>query len=348
MEKLMQTLEKIGPLDQGAMEQTRGRVEQLIKPPGSLGRLEDIAVQLAGITGNPMPEIKGKAVIIAAADHGVFEEGVAANPREITAMQTANFVKGVTGVCAFAKQAGAYVIVADVGVAVDVNTPGVLNRKIRYGTANMAKERAMEREEAIQAITVGIELAQEAIAGGANLIAAGEMGIGNTTASAAILSVMGNVPPRDLVGVGAGLPLEKLEHKAAVIQRAIDLNAPDPKDPIDVLSKVGGLEIGTMAGVMLACGAARVPVVIDGFIATAAASIAIGLNPLAKAYMIPSHCSAEQGARRALGLIEQEALFDLGLRLGEGSGAVLGFHFVEAATYMLREMITFQEAGITL
>ncbi|KXG75637.1 nicotinate-nucleotide--dimethylbenzimidazole phosphoribosyltransferase [Thermotalea metallivorans] len=348
MEKLKQTLEKIGELQQEAMEKTRKRVDCLIKPPGSLGRLEDLAVQLAGITGNPYPTVDNRVIIVMSADHGVYKEGIAPNPQIITAIQTPNFAKGVTGVCAFAKQSGADVVVVDIGVAVDVDHPGVINRKIRYGTGNMAQGPAMMREEAVQSLEIGIEIAEEQIRRGKNLIGTGEMGIGNTTPSAAIVAVMGNYDPREVVGIGAGLPLEKLDHKAQVIRRAIEINQPNPKDGIDVLAKVGGFEIGGMAGTMLAAAAHRVPVVIDGFISTAAALIACAIEPKVKNFLIPSHCSAEKGGKAALDLLGLQPMFDMGLRLGEGSGAALAFHFVEAATYMVKEMITLEESGITL
>ncbi|WZL73795.1 nicotinate-nucleotide--dimethylbenzimidazole phosphoribosyltransferase [Clostridiaceae bacterium 35-E11] len=348
MQILNQTIQNIGTLDTEAMQKAKERVDSLIKPPGSLGRIEDLAIQLAGITQNPFPTVDKKVVIVMSADHGVYEEGVAPNPQIITAIQTPNFAKGVTGVCALAKQAGADVIVVDIGVGVDVDAPGVIQRKIRYGTSNMAKGPAMTREEAIKSLEIGIQMAKEQIAKGKNLIGTGEMGISNTTASSAIFSVIGNCDPVEMVGVGAGLPLDKLTHKAHVIRKAIELNKPDPKDGIDVLAKVGGFEIGGMAGTMLGAAAHRVPVVVDGFISTAAALIAMTIEPKVKAFLIPSHHTAEQGGEKALSLTGLKPMFDMGLRLGEGSGAVLAFHFIEAATYMLKEMITFEEANIVL
>ncbi|MFT9497069.1 nicotinate-nucleotide--dimethylbenzimidazole phosphoribosyltransferase [Anaerosolibacter sp.] len=348
MEKLQQTLQMISELNQEAMTKTRARVDALIKPPGSLGRLEDLAVQLAGITGNPFPVVDKKVVIVMSADHGVYQEGIAPNPQIITAIQTPNFAKGVTGVCAFAKQAGAEVVIVDIGVAVDIEHPGVLQRKIRYGTSNMAEGPAMSREEAIQALEIGIEVAEAQIKAGKNLIGTGEMGIGNTTASAAIVAVMGNYDPLEVVGIGAGLPTDQLSHKANVICKAIAHNKPDSKDGIDVLAKVGGFEIGGMAGTMLAAAAHGVPVVVDGFISTAAAIIACSIETKVKNYLIPSHCSAEKGGKAALNLIGLQPMFDMGMRLGEGSGAAIAFNIVEAATYMVKEMITLEESGIIL
>ncbi|AOT69974.1 nicotinate-nucleotide--dimethylbenzimidazole phosphoribosyltransferase [Geosporobacter ferrireducens] len=348
MQLLKQTIESIGELNSEVMKQTRYRVDHLVKPPGSLGRMEDLAVHLAGITNNPFPEADQKVIIVMSADHGVYAEGVAPNDQIITAIQTPNFVRGVTGVCAFAKQARADVVVVDVGVAVDLDAPGVINRKIRYGTDNMAKGPAMSRDEAIQALEIGIEITSEQIRQGKNLIGTGEMGISNTTASAAILSVLGAFDPSEVVGIGAGLSIDRLSHKADVIRRAIACNRPNPKDGIDVLAKVGGFEIGGMAGTMLAAAAHRVPVVVDGFISTAAALIAVALAPKVKNFLIPSHSSAEKGAAKATALLGLKSMFDMDLRLGEGSGAALAFNFVEAATYMVREMVTLEEAGITL
>ncbi len=345
---LNETLKKIGYLEKEAMEQARRRVDALVKPPGSLGRLEELAVQLAGISGNVYCNVDNKVVIVMAADHGVYHEGVAPNPQIITAIQTTNFPKGITGVCAFAKQTGSDVVVVDIGVAVDIDAPGVINKKIRYGTDNMAKGPAMSREEAIRSIEVGIEVATAEIKKGKNLIGTGEMGISNTTASTAIIAAIGGLNPKEIVGVGAGLSVEKLSHKASVIKGAIELNQPNPHDGIDVLAKVGGFEIGGMAGTMIAAAANRIPVVVDGIISTAAALIAVTIEPKTKDFLIPSHSTAEKGGRIGLELLGLKPMFDLGLRLGEGSGAVLAFNFVEAATFMMKEMITLEESGIVL
>ncbi|QEK13098.1 nicotinate-nucleotide--dimethylbenzimidazole phosphoribosyltransferase [Crassaminicella thermophila] len=348
MKLLNQTLKKIGTLNKESMKKTRQRIDNLIKPLGSLGKIEDIAVKLAGITGNTFPTVDNKVVIVMSADHGVYEEGVAPDPQILTAIQTPNFAKGVTGVCAFAKQARADVIVVDIGVATDINDPRVINRKIRYGTSNMAKGPAMTREEAIKSLEIGIEITASQIKEGKNLIGTGEMGISNTTSSTAIFSAIGKLDPIEIVGIGAGLPVEKLSHKANVIKKAIEINQPNPKDGIDVLAKVGGFEIGGMAGVFLGAAAHKVPVVVDGFISTAAALIAITIEPKVKDFLIPSHHTAEKGGQVAYKLVGLEPMFDMGLRLGEGSGAALAFNFIEAATYMLKEMITYKEAGIIL
>ncbi|TCO76411.1 nicotinate-nucleotide--dimethylbenzimidazole phosphoribosyltransferase [Marinisporobacter balticus] len=348
MKLLNQTLKKIGLLDQETMAKTKNRVDNLFKPLGSLGRLEDLAVQLAGITKNSFPTVDKKVIIVMSADHGVYVEGVAPDPQIITALQTPNFVKGITGVCAFAKQARADVVVVDMGIASDIDEPKVINRKIRYGTSNMAKGPAMSREEAIKSLEIGIEIANDQIDQGKNLLATGEMGIGNTTPSTAIFSVIGHLDPETIVGIGAGLPIEKLKHKASVIKKAIAINQPNPKDAIDILSKVGGFEIGGMAGVFIGAASRRIPIVVDGFIATAAALLAITIAPKVKDFLIPSHHTAERGGKIAMQLLGLTPLFDIGLRLGEGTGAALAFNFVEAATYMVKEMATREEAGLVI
>lgn len=346
MESLKQTLEKIGELDKEAMKKVRVRVDNLIKPKGSLGRLEEIVERLAGITGDAFPKVDNRAVIVMAGDHGVYDEGVAPDPQILTAIQTCNFPKGITGVCALAKQAKADVISVDIGVAVDLEEPKVINRKIKYGTDNMAKGPAMSRAEAVKALEVGIEIATEEINKGRNLLTTGEMGIGNTTPSAAIVSVLGGYDPNEIAGRGAGLSEKKVIHKAKVIKRAIEVNKPDSTDGIDVLSKVGGLEIGGMAGVMLGAAANRVPVVVDGFIATAAALIACTIEPKVKNYLFASHASMEKGAAKASELLGLKPMLNMEMRLGEGTGGVMTFNIIEAATFMNNEMATFEEIGI--
>lgn len=346
MNLLKGTIKKIEKLDQDAMKKSRERVDNLIKPPGSLGKLEDIVVQLAGITGDIFPRVDNKSVIVMAADHGVYEEGVAVFPQDVTIIQTKNFHRGVTGVCALAKQAGADVVPVDIGIVKDIDEPGIINKKIKYGTDNMAKGPAMTREEAIKALEVGIEMATNEIKKGKNLLATGEMGICNTTPSAAIVAVIGGYSPEEVTGVGANFPIERLAHKAGVVKRAIEINKPNPEDAIDVLAKVGGLEIGGMAGVMLAGAANRIPVVVDGFISTAAALIACSIEPKTREYLIPSHASIEKGAIKASELLKFEPMLHMNMRLGEGSGAVITFNIIESAVYMNNEMITFDEAGI--
>lgn len=335
----------IDKLNQEMIEKARSRVDQLIKPKGSLGYLEEIYVQIAGITGELYPKINKKSVIVMAADHGIVAEGVTTSTKEITLFQAENMTKKITGVCALANQANAEVVVVDVGINNIVKNEKVINRKVKMGTNNFYKEDAMTREEAIKAIEVGIEVTEREIEKGVNLIGTGEMGIGNTTPSSAIVSIICDKKPIEVTGMGANLPEDKVIHKAKIIEESINRRKPNPDDPIDILSKVGGLEIAGMAGVMLGCAKNHVPVVIDGFISTAAALIAYKINPLVLEYIIPSHASEEKGAKIASDYLGLKPPLNLGLRLGEGTGAAIMFNIVEAATYMNLDMITFDEAG---
>ncbi|MGN4126083.1 nicotinate-nucleotide--dimethylbenzimidazole phosphoribosyltransferase [Lysinibacillus sphaericus] len=349
MQLLQQTIQNIQHADNKMMGTARERIDALSKPPGSLGKLESLAVQLAGITGNLFPQIDNKAIIVCAADHGVCDEGVTSNPQNVTVFQTLNFPKGLTGVCAIAKITNAKIVTVDVGVKEDIPLDaGVIMKKIKYGTDNMAKGPAMTREQAIQAIEVGIEVATGEIRSGANLLGTGEMGIGNTTPSAAILSVLHACNPLEVTGFGAGVGAGGIEHKIAVIQHAIALNKPNRNDVIDILAKVGGLEIGAMAGVVLAAAANRIPVVIDGFISTIAALIAYELEPKVKDYIIPSHTSEEPGAKIAAELLGVEPMLHMNMRLGEGSGAALAFPILDAACSMMKNMATLEESMMLL
>lgn len=349
MKLLQETISKIGSLDREAEEKARNRVNRLIKPPRSLGKLEDLAVQLSGITGKLYPSVDQKVIIVLAGDHGVYEEGVTSNPQIITYEQTLHISNGLSGVGALANVTGAKVVAVDVGVNKDFPEDcKVINRKVRYGTANMAKGPAMSREEAVKSIEAGIEVANREIAKGANLLATGEMGICNTTPTTAIVSVFGNIDPLEITGKGAGLGPGGKEHKAAVIRRAIEVNRPDPEDGIDVLAKVGGLEIGGMAGVMLAGAAARVPVVVDGYISTAAALIAASIEPKVKDFLIASHATAEPGGAKASELLGLEPMIYMDLCLGEGTGAALAFALIDGAVRMMKEMATFEEVNMKL
>lgn len=347
MQVLQETLNGIGELSQEATQQARRRLDNLTKPRGSLGVLEDIAAQLAGITGDPLPVIKGKAVIVMAGDHGVVEEGVSAYPQEVTPQMVYNFIAGGAGINVLARHAGARVTVVDIGVAAQIKHPSLVSRKVRAGTANMTKGPAMSREEAVKAIEVGIEVAASEIAQGANLLATGDMGIGNTTPSSAILAAFTGLPLDMVVGRGTGIDDQTLVRKKEAIKRALEVNQPDPDDPLDVLSKVGGLEIAGLAGVILGAAARRVPVVIDGFISGAAAMVAARLAPHSTRYMIASHVSEEPGHRYIPDLLGLKPMLQMRMRLGEGTGAVLAFHMVEAATKILREMATFEDAGVS-
>ena len=340
--------ESVGELDEAAMETARLRQNKLTKPPGSLGRLEELSIQLAGITGNARPEIEDKAVIVMAGDHGVTAERVSAYPAEVTPQMVVNFLSGGAAINVLAHLAGARVVVVDVGVAVPLEPhPDLIIHKVALGTANMAQGSAMTREQAETAIAVGVEVVREEIAHGLDLVAAGDMGIGNTTPSAAITVVLIGAPVADVVGRGTGVDDAGLARKIAVVERALARNHPDQDDPVDVLTKVGGLEIAGLVGVILGAAAGRVPVVIDGFISGAAALLAAHLKPEVKAYLIASHQSTEIGHRMILEGLGLQPLFDLRMRLGEGTGAVLAMHFIEAATRILAEMATFGEAGVS-
>lgn len=347
MSLLQDTISSITPIDQEAVDKAQQRLDSLTKPPGSLGVLEEIVKQLAGITGNPIPRLGKKVVIVMAADHGVVEEGVSAFPQEVTPQMVLNFLAGGAAINVLSRHAGADIACCDIGVAVDIDHPDLIVKKIKYGTNNMAKGPAMSRQEAIAAIEAGIEVAEDQIAKGATILATGEMGIGNTTASSAILAVLSGRLLQQLIGRGTGLNDDGLSIKARVIQKAIEFNRPDPKDPIDVLSKVGGLEIAGLAGVILAAAAHKVPVVIDGFISTAAALIAGKLEPKAVQYMIASHVSEEPGHRIMLDMLELHPMLHMKMRLGEGTGAALAFHIIDAATHIQAEMATFESAGVS-
>lgn len=346
MQLLKETIKKIEPLNKEAMKKSKERVDSLVKPIGSLGKLEEIVIKLAGITGDVYPKADNRAVIIMAGDHGVCEEGVAAAPKEVTLKQAIGMTQGVTGVCAMAKQTNSDVIVVDVGINGKVGNESIINKKIRYGTNNITKGPAMTRNEAIKSIEVGITITNEEINKGKNILTTGEIGIGNTTASSAILSSLSGIDPKETTWVGANLPMDKLENKVNCVKKAIEINKPKKNDPIDILAKVGGLEIGGMVGVMLAGTANKIPIVLDGFICTVAALIAYNIEPRVKDYLIASHKSMEKGAKYASDLLGLTPMLDMNMRLGEGSGGVLAFNIIDAALSMNNEMITFDEAGI--
>ncbi|GIW08927.1 MAG: nicotinate-nucleotide--dimethylbenzimidazole phosphoribosyltransferase [Dehalococcoidia bacterium] len=347
-DRIRQTISAIGEPDVPAMNWARRRHEQLTKPPGSLGRLEELAIRIVGITGRVPPEIRRKAVVTAAADHGVAAEGVSAYPSEVTAQMVQNFLRGGAAINVLARGAGADVVVVDAGVAAELPPdPRLVRRAVRRGTANFAHGPAMERHEAEQAIAHGIEIAEDLHDQGIDLLGTGDMGIGNTTASSAITAVLTGKPVAAVTGRGTGITVEQLRTKIAVIERAIAVNQPDPTDPLDVLSNVGGLEIATLVGVMLGGAARRVPVVIDGFISGAAALVATELAPQVGFFLIAAHSSVEIGHRAILEHLEKAPLLNLDLRLGEGTGAALAFPIIEQAVRVLNEMATFREAGVS-
>lgn len=335
----------VKPLDRGAMEAARRRQAELAKPPGSLGRLEELSVQLAGITGKVHNKIENKALLVFAADNGVVEEGVASTPQSVTRMQTINLTRAKTGASVLARHFGCSVTVCDVGVKAVITDPKVLNRKIAFGTANMVHGPAMTRDQAERAILTGAELSRET-AGGSDVLGIGEMGIGNTTTSSAVLSVLLGVDAEAVTGRGGGLTDAAFQKKKEVIRRAIALNAPDPNDVVDVLSKVGGLDICAMCGAFLGAAGAGKPVVIDGLISAVAALCAVRLCPEVKGYLVPSHASYEVGYRLAMEEMGLAPMLLLGMRLGEGSGCPLAFEILGAACAVINDMASFDQAGI--
>jgi nicotinate-nucleotide--dimethylbenzimidazole phosphoribosyltransferase len=344
--ELTQLIKAVKPADTEAIAKARERLDNLAKPPGSLGVLEDIAARLAGITGQVLNTINKKAVIILSADNGVVEEGVASAPQSVTYAQTLNFMRGVTGVAVLAKQANASLYVVDVGINAEISHPNIINRKVRMGTGNMRKGPAMTREEAMKAILVGAEVAEMAIADGCDLLGAGEMGIGNTSTSSALLMALTGCSADLAVGRGAGLDEAAFAHKKRVVTEAVALNNPDRSDPVDLLAKVGGLDIAAMTGVYLAAAKNRVPVVIDGFISAVAAVLAFRLAPDSLSYMFGSHLSEEPGYKLAMEQLGLAAMLNMRMRLGEGSGCPLGFSIIEFACAMMNHMATFEEASI--
>jgi len=345
MQLLQQTLDAIRPTDRAVMAAAQKEIDYCLKPPGSLGKLEDIARQIAGITGRIHNAISKKAIVIMMADNGVCSEGIAMYPQDITRIGADFVTSGRMGGNFLANHAGADIIAVDIGIQVDVDLPKVIKRKIRYGTANFLVEPAMTREEAVRALEVGIEVTNTAIDQGYDLIGTGEIGIGNTTASSAVLYAFTGAPIDRVVGRGAGLTDEAFARKKAVVQQAVQLHRPDVDDPLDVLSKVGSLDIAGMAGTYLACAARRVPVVTDGLISNVAALVAIRLKPEAIDYMIPSHISFEPGAKLLKEITGLEPMLDMNMRLGEGTGCSLVFGIIEASLRMIEEMGTFAAIG---
>ena len=347
MSLLTDTIARIGPLDATAMQAARARQARLTKPAGSLGRLEDLAIQIAGITGQARPRLQQPAVIVMAADHGVTRQGVSAYPADVTPQMVLNFLNGGAAINVLARHVGARVIVVDMGVASPLAPhPDLLDRKLAPGTRDFTLEPAMTYEQARLAVETGITVVADTIAGGADLIATGDMGIGNTTASSAVVAALTGQPAAHVTGRGAGVDDAGLTRKIATIERALALHRPALADGLDVLAKVGGFEIGGLAGVMIGAAARRAPVVIDGFISGAAALIACALAPAAQPYLIAGHRSVERGHAAVFAQLDLAPLLDLGMRLGEGTGAVLAQSLCQAACKALDEMATFGEAGV--
>ena len=331
------------PLDRSAMTAAETYQARLAKPPGSLGRLEEISIQLAGITGRVHNALNKKQLLVFAADNGVVAEGVSSAPQSVTKQQTINLMRGKTGAAVLAKHFGCGLTVCDVGVNADIYESTVLNRKIAYGTQNICTGPAMTREQTLQAILTGAEIARTV---DADVIGAGEMGIGNTTTSSAVLAVLLGTDVEAVTGRGGGITEESFRKKKAVIRTAIEVNRPDRDDVVGVLSKVGGFDLAAMCGAFLGAAAARRPAVIDGLISAAAALCAVRLCPNVRGYLVPSHASFEIGYRLAMEAMDLRPLFDLGMRLGEGSGWPLAFQVLDAACAVINDMATFDEAGI--
>lgn len=343
---LQSVLKRIRPVDADALEQIQQRIDRQAKPPGSLGRLEELSRRYLAITGREV--IRAKRIYTFAGDHGVAAEGVSAFPAEVTPQMVYNFIEGGAAVNALARHAGAEVCVVDMGVNHDFGRlKGLIDCKIAPGTANIATGPAMTREEALKSLQVGVELAAAAKADNVDLLGTGDMGIANTTPSAAIAAVFTGLSPAQVTHRGTGIDDAALARKIEVICRALAVNSPDPHDPVDVLAKVGGFEIGGIAGLVLGCAVEGLPVVIDGFISTAGALIACELHPHVRDYVFAAHKSVEIGHQHLLHRIGQQPLLDLGLRLGEGTGAALAMTLIEASLRVLREVLTFDAAGVS-
>lgn len=347
MNELSQIINQIEPVQQAWLDYARKRLDSLTKPRDSLGRLEELAARYVAIRREEMPPLENKWVIVFAADHGVVAEGVSAYPQEVTYQMVYNFLRGGAGINVLARHAGARVEVVDIGVNHDFgDIAGLISLKVAYGSRNLAQEPALTREEALRALLVGVELAEEATGAGVDAIAAGDMGIGNTTPAAALASVFTGRPVGAVTGRGTGIEDNVWRHKIAVINRALALHRPNPADPIGVLAAVGGLEIAGIAGLILGTAASRRPLLLDGFIAAAGALVAAALAPTVTDYLIAAHRSVEPGHQITLDFLRMKPLLNLQMRLGEGTGAALGLGLLEAGVKIYREMATFGEAGV--
>ena len=347
MTNLEQIIKEIKPLSSTYLEKAQQKLDSLTKPRGSLGKLEAIARRYAAIKENIHPGIKGKRIFTFAGDHGVTEEGVSAFPKSVTVQMVFNMLAGGAAINVLARHVGAEVLVVDVGVDFDFEpADGLIIRKIGHGTRNFVKGPAMSRDDAVKALSVGIVLAEECAQNSIDIIGTGEMGIGNTTPSSAILAVLTGISPQDITGRGTGVDDKQLFNKIEVIQRAIAVNCPDPLDPIDVLAKIGGYEIGAIAGLIIGGAYCRIPVVVDGFISTAGAMIATAMNPSISEYIFYSHLSAERGHKRMLEHLKQEPILSLDMRLGEGTGGAIAMSIIEGAVKIMNEMATFEAASV--
>ena len=341
------TLEKIRSLDPSIEAKAQSRLDSLTKPQGSLGRLEELARRISRIQGQVPPRLGRKLLFVFAADHGITDEGLSAYPKEVTAQMTYNFLGGGAAINVLARYHGVDVEVVDMGVDYEFQKPrGLRDSKIRRSTNNFARGPAMTRAEAVQSIEAGIQLVEKIASDNLFLLGAGEMGIGNTSSAAAIFCALTGLAVRDVTGKGTGVDGETWARKVAAIERGLKLNRPDPGDPLDILTKVGGFEIGAMTGVMLGAAACRVPLILDGYISAAAALLAVRMSPHVREMLIASHLSAENGHRAMLDELRLIPFFDLGMRLGEGTAACIAMGLAEAAVKIMREMATFDSAGV--
>lgn len=348
MNTLDKIIERIKPLDAAAMQQAMQRQERLTKPRGSLGRLEELSIQIAGITAEPIPRLKSKAILTMAADHGVTAQGVSLYPAEVTRQMVLNFLEGGAAINVLSRMIGARVIIVDMGVRGGLPvSEGITLKSIAPGTKDMSIGPAMTHSQAMDCLLAGIEIVEHEIKNGLDILGTGDMGIGNTTSAGAITAVISGQAVSDVTGRGTGIDDQQLAHKVKIIEQSIAVNRPDAADAIDVLAKVGGFEIGGLAGAMLAAAANHIPVVIDGFISGAAALIAAAICAQSRDYMIASHLSAEKGHAACLRHLKLEPILKLNLRLGEGTGAALGIFLAESSVNLLREMATFSEAGVS-
>ncbi len=348
MNKLNKIIERIKPLDAAAMQQAMQRQERLTKPRGSLGRLEELSIQIAGIAADPIPCLKSKAILTMAADHGVTAQGVSLYPTEVTRQMVLNFLEGGAAINVLSRMIGARVIIVDMGVRGGLPaSEGITLKSIAPGTKDMSSGPAMTQQQALDCLLAGIDIVEQEIKNGLDILGTGDMGIGNTTSASAITAVISGQAVSEVTGRGTGIDDLQLAHKVKIIERSIAVNRPDAADAIDVLAKVGGFEIGGLAGAMLAAAANHIPVVIDGFISGAAALIAAAICPQAGDYMIASHLSAEKGHAACLRHLKLEPILRLNLRLGEGTGAALGIFLAESSVNLLREMATFSEARVS-
>jgi nicotinate-nucleotide--dimethylbenzimidazole phosphoribosyltransferase len=341
------TIARIAPPDPAVARETAALLDAKAKPRRSLGRLEELACRIAAARGIAVPEPPVKAVVVMAADHGVAAEGVSAYPQEVTWQMVENFARGGAAINVLARHAGAEVIVADMGVKQPVDLPGVRSLRIAAGTANMAREPAMTRAQAVAALEAGISIAGELAARGVTLVATGDMGIANTTSAAALAAHFTGASADEITGRGTGVDDAGFARKVDAVRRALALHSPAATDPLDALARLGGFEIAGLAGLVLGAAARRVPVMVDGFISSAAALASVRLAPAAAGYLVAAHRSVERGHARVLAALDARPLLDLEMRLGEGTGAVLAMHLADAAIRILREMATFAAAGVT-